>query len=199
MMRVQIGKALMEALKKLVSEDKLPPGLAVRVMKAFDRVRVYEVKERIRFMCVCVCVCVVHRTCSMLLRVCVSISHSVYVCVSVCVCVCVYVSVNTDVCRICMSHWSATGETTASNTSNSFRRYVYREIDDMHVEETDRERQTERERDRERERQRERERDRDRARQRETERERPKIPKRPTRVSKQTPVWGRRRYNRFAV
>ena len=88
-MRVQIGKALMEALKKLVSEDKLPPGLAVRVMKAFDRVRVYEVKERIRFMCVCVCVCVVHRTCSMLLRVCVSISHSVYVCVSVCVCVCV--------------------------------------------------------------------------------------------------------------
>ena len=38
-MCVQIGKALMEALKKLVSEDKVPPGLAVRVMKAFDRVR----------------------------------------------------------------------------------------------------------------------------------------------------------------
>ena len=35
---MQIGKALMEALKKLVSEDKLPPALAVRVMKAFDRV-----------------------------------------------------------------------------------------------------------------------------------------------------------------
>lgn len=29
----------METLKTLVSEDKVPPSLAVRVMKAFDRVR----------------------------------------------------------------------------------------------------------------------------------------------------------------
>ena len=43
---VQIGKALMEALKKLVSEDKVPPALAVRVMKAFDRVRVYVTTQR---------------------------------------------------------------------------------------------------------------------------------------------------------
>ena len=88
-MRVQIGKALMEALKKLVSEDKLPPGLAVRVMKAFDRVRVYEVKERIRFMCVCVCVYVsytVHVPC---FSVYASLSHTLCMCVCLCVCVCV--------------------------------------------------------------------------------------------------------------
>ena len=54
---VQIGKALMEALKKLVSEDKVPPALAVRVMKAFDRVRVYVTTQR---KSVCVCVSVVN-------------------------------------------------------------------------------------------------------------------------------------------
>ena len=32
-----VGKSLMESLKVMVHDDKMPPSLAVRVMKAFDR------------------------------------------------------------------------------------------------------------------------------------------------------------------
>lgn len=41
--QTKIGESLVEALDELVSEDKLPPEMAMKVLEQFDKVRRCEV------------------------------------------------------------------------------------------------------------------------------------------------------------